>query len=125
MVDADLLELLTEHARQTIDAGKYDQTPDADETVLHILADAVRTGERVTPQEILQRAQEADGTTFRNWHPRTVTARLKAYGIPTPKKTMSRREFRDVTPETLRRIQAAYGIDLDFPNDEETIGDGP
>lgn len=120
-----LLGLLTEHARRTIDAGKDEQTPDADETVLRILADAVRIGERLTPQEILQRAQEADGVTFKLWHPRTVTARLKLYGIPTPKKTMSRREFRDVTPDMLQRIQAAYNIDLDFPSDEKSDADGP
>jgi hypothetical protein len=109
--------LVQEHALATIDRGRDEAVPDADETLLGILADAVRIGERPTPHEILGKALEAEPVVFKLWHPRTVTARLKSYGIPTPKKVGSRREFRDVTPEALRRIQASYGIDLDFPDD--------
>ena len=78
-------------------------------------------GDRPTPNEILTKAQESEPVIFKLWQPRTVTARLKSYGIPTARKVGSRREFRDVTPEVLRRIQASYGIDLDFPEvDGET-----
>lgn len=90
---------------------------DADETLLRILADAVRIGERPTPHDILTKAQQSEPAVFKNWYPRTVTSRRKAYGIPTPKKSGSRREFRDVTADTLRRIQTSYGIDLDVPSD--------
>ena len=113
-----LLKLLQEHALAVIDRGKDEAVPDADETLLRVLAEAVRIGERPTPHEILAKATEAEPVVFKNWHPRTVTARLKSYGIPTPRKIGSRREFRDVTPDVLRRIQESYGIDLDIPSDE-------
>lgn len=113
-----LLGMMQRHALETIDVGKDDQTPDSDETLLRILAEAVRFGERPTPHEILDKAQKAEPVVFKNWYPRTVTGRLKAYGIKTPKKSGARREFRDVTTDTLRRIQTAYGIDLDIPDDE-------
>jgi hypothetical protein len=112
-----LLKLLQAHALASIERGRDESMPDADETLLRILADGVRVGDRLTPQEILDKALESEPTVFKLWHPRTVTARLKTYGIPTPKKVDSgrRREFRDVTPDVLRRIQASYNIDLDFP----------
>jgi hypothetical protein len=113
-----LLKLLQEHALAVIDRGKEETVPDADETLLRILAEAVRSGERPIPHDILAKATEAEPGVFRNWYPRTVTARLKSYGIPTPRKVGSRREFRDVTPEMLLRIQDSYGIDLDCPRDE-------
>jgi hypothetical protein len=111
--------LLQEHALAAIDRGRDEAVPDTDETLLRILADAVRIGDRLTPHDILAKALEAEPVIFKNWHPRTVTARLKSYGIPTPRKVGSRREFRDVTPDGLRRIQASYGIDLDFPQHDE------
>ncbi len=116
-----LLRLLQEHALTTIERGRDEAIPDADETLLRIVADAVRVGDRPTPNEILTKAQEVEPVIFKLWQPRTVTARLKSYGIPAARKVGSRREFRDVTPEVLRRIQASYGIDLDFPEaDGET-----
>ena len=110
-----LHKLLEDHALATIDRGRDDTTPDADETLLQILAEAVLSSEWLTAQEILTRAVEAEPTVFKNWQPKGVANRLKAYGIPRAKKTGSRREYRDVTPEMLRRIQTHYGIDLDFP----------
>ena len=109
-----LLELMQKHALATIDSGKSEQTSDADETLLRILARAVRLGQRMTPSEILAEAQESEPAVFKGWWPRSVTARLKSYGIPTPRKSGSRREFRDVRPEVLLQIQSSYGIDLDF-----------
>ncbi len=111
--------LLQEHALAVIDRGRDEAVPDADETLLRVLADAVRIGDRPTPHDVLSKALEAEPVLFKNWHPRTVTARLKSYGIPTPRKIGSRREFREVTPDVMRRIQASYGIDLDFPEDDE------
>jgi hypothetical protein len=113
-----LLALLQEHALAAIDRGRDEAVPDADEVLLRVLAEAVRFGERPTPHDILAKATEAEPVIFKNWHPRTVTARLKSYGIPTPRKIGSRREFRDATPDVLRRIQESYGIDLDIPTDE-------
>lgn len=116
-----LLTLMQQHALSTIDSGKDETTPDADVTLLNVLADAVRIGRRTTPKEVLDAALEAEPALFKNWHPRTVTGRLKAYGIPTPKKSGSRREFRDATPEMMQRIQTNYGIDLDFPGNDGTV----
>jgi hypothetical protein len=112
-----LLQLVQDHALTTIDAGRDDVTPDADEALLWTLADAVRNGAWPTPSEILEGAQKVEPAVFKLWHPRTVSARLKCYGIPTTKKVGSRREYRDVTPEMLRRIQANYGIDLGYPEE--------
>ena len=49
---------------------------------------------------------DGDGTAENLRHPRA-------------RKIGSRREFRDVTPEVLRRIRTSYGIDLDFPEADE------
>ena len=114
-----LLELLQAHALATIDAAKDDQTPDADETLLRILAEAIRYGERPEPGDLLKRAQEAEPSAFKSWTARGVTSHLKRYGVPTPTKTMGRRVFRDVTLDLLRRIQTSYGIDLSMPEQDE------
>lgn len=110
-----LLGLLQEHAIETAEAGREDQTAGHDETLLRLLAEAVRFGERIEPGELLRKAQEADAGAFRGWSPRGVTGHLRRYGIPAPKKSMGRRVFRDVTLEMLRTIQTNYGIDLDLP----------
>jgi hypothetical protein len=112
-----LHKLVQDHAMVVIDRGRDESVPDADETLLRILADAARCGERLTPHDILAKALEAEAVVFKTWHPRTVTARLKAYGIPATKKSGSRREYRDVTLDMLRQIQTNYGIDLDLPED--------
>ena len=110
--------LLQEHALAVIDGGRDESVPESDETLLRIMADAVRVGERLAPHDILAKALEAEPVVFKNWYPRTVTAVLKSYGIPTPRKSGSRREYRNVTPEVMKRIQASYGIDLGFPENE-------
>ena len=90
-----LLKLLQEHALAVIDRGKDEAVPDADEVLLHVLAEAVRFGEQPTPHDILSKAVEAEPVIFKNWHPRTVTARLKSYGIPTPwERARKRLQFR-------------------------------
>ena len=77
-----LLGLLQEHALTTIERGRDESVPDADEILLRIVADAVRAGDWLTPHEILNKANEAEQAVFKLWLPRTVTARLKTYGIP-------------------------------------------
>lgn len=118
-----LLELVRSHALKVIEAGKEEGTPEVDEVLLRALADAVRGGDRPTTQEILKAVQETDPSTFKHWHPRTVAARLKTYGIPSPRKIGGRREFRDVAT-ALQRVQTHYGVDLDFPS-ENAGGDTP
>ena len=117
-----LLGLLQEHALASIDRGRDESIPDADETLLRIVADAVtvwgpidggrnsRQGRGNGAGGIQSLAtQDGAGAAEILLHPRR------------PRKSGNRREYRKVTPEVLRRIQASYGIDLDFPEaDGET-----
>ena len=114
-----LLKLLQEHALATIDAGRDDATPDADETLLRILADEIRVGMVPTPGDILAKAQEADAAGFKTWKARGVSEHLKRYGAATH-KSCGRKVYSRVTLDSLRAIQESYGIDLGF--DEK--GDG-
>ena len=104
---AGLLGLVQRHALAAVETGKDDAVPEADETVLEILAEFVRRGDKPTPGEILTSAKERDPATFDKWAPQTVSRRLKAYGIAVPKKSHGERRYRDVTAETLRRVAAA------------------
>ena len=120
-----LLKLLQEHALATIDAAGDEATPDADETLLRILAEAVRLGGRPTPHDILAKAMEAEPVACSRTGTRDGDGPAESYGIPTPRKVGSRREFRDVTADVLRRIQESYGIDLDIPSDESDTPTNP
>jgi hypothetical protein len=110
-----LVQVVKNYALDTIEAGRDDQTPDTDEIILRIAADKVRAGEMFTPGDILTVAQNHEPTLFQRWAPKTVSNRLKQYGIPAPRKsTHGRRVFDRITPAMLVRIQENYGIDLDF-----------
>jgi hypothetical protein len=106
-----LLKLLQEHALTTIDSGRDDQTPDHDETLLRLLAEAVRFGERPTPGDLLDRAKEGEAEAFKRWTPRAVAEHLKRYTLATI-KTDGRKRYARVTLDDLGRIQTNYGIDL-------------
>jgi hypothetical protein len=108
-----LLKLLQDHAMETIDAGRDDATPDADETLLRILADEIRAGMVPTPGDILAKAQEADSVGFKNWKARGVSEHLKRYSAVTH-KSCGRKVYSRVTLESLQTIQMSYGIDLGF-----------
>lgn len=107
-----LLELLRQHALAAVEANRDDQTPEADEVLLEELTQLVRLGHLPTPGEILAKAKERDPRTFDKWIAQTVSRRLKSYGLPTPKKSHGERRYRDVTLDTLLKIQRHYGIDL-------------
>jgi hypothetical protein len=113
-----LLKMLQEHALATIDAGRDDATPDADETLLRILTEEIRIGMAPTPGDILAKAQAADAAAFKTWKARGVSEHLKRYGATTS-KTCGRKIYR-VTLDSLRAIQESYGIDLGF--DEKSNG---
>ncbi len=112
-----LLSLMQRHAFDSIDTAKDDQIPDANETLLEILTDKLRMGGYPTPGEIHEKAKELDQSTFDRWTPRTVSNRLKSYGI-LARKVDRRREYRDTTLADLHRIQQHYGIDLGLPRPE-------
>jgi len=106
-----LLGLLQEHALATIDAGRDDQTPDHDETLLRLLAAGIRFGERPTPGEILDKAKATEPEGFKRWSPRAVAEHLKRYGLTTI-KTSGQKRYARVTQEDLGKIETNYGIDL-------------
>ncbi|MDD5658353.1 MAG: hypothetical protein PHF00_13970, partial [Elusimicrobia bacterium] len=108
-----LLALMQAHALASIDAGQEDQTPDIDETLLRLLAEALRAGDQPTPGEILSRAQAADGQGFRTWSARGVAEHLKRYGLVT-RKVRGRKVYRVEHLKVLVQVQTAYSVDLGF-----------
>lgn len=113
-----LLGVMQEHALATIDAGRDDQTPDQDETLLRLLAEMVRLGERPQPGDILTKAQEAEPVAFKMWTARAVASHLKRYGLTTT-KTAGKKRYTQVTAADLERIQTSYGIDLGASDENE------
>jgi hypothetical protein len=107
-----LLGLMQAHAVASVAGAKDDAIPEADETLLELLAEAVRHHNPPTTRSLLDSAKVRDEVTFKLWHPKTVGTRLKAYGIPYPPKTNGERRYRDVTPAQLLQIQQRYGVDL-------------
>lgn len=110
---AGLLALMQKYALDSIQSGQEDTTPDADETLLRLLADELREGGRPTPGEILSKAQAADERGFRNWSARGVAEHLKRYGLTTcylhGHKVYNLRQL-----DTLRRVQRSYGVALNL-----------
>ena len=108
-----LTEIVQRHALECIESSRDDQLPDADEILLRIVADKVRFGVAFSPGDLLATAKEEDCATFQNWRPRTVSNRLRQYGLPPARRsTHGRRVFDGVTLEHMRRIQQNYRIDL-------------
>jgi len=110
-----LTEIVKAHALDTIEAGRDDQLPDADETLLRIVAEKFQAGLTFTSGDLLSAAQQSDPLPFQRWTPRTISNRLRQYGIPAPRKsTHGRRVFDKISLTMLTRIQQNYGIDLDI-----------
>ena len=107
---------MQDHAQASIDESRDDATPDHDETLLRLLADAIRIGDTPTAGEILHAAQRQDARTFDKWTARAVGSHLKRYGLTT-NKTSGRRLYSRVTLSDLRAIQTNYQVELGF--DEE------
>jgi hypothetical protein len=103
--------LVEAHALSTIESGRDDQTPDADETLLRILANALRNGERQTPGEILAKAKQLEPEGFKHWGARGVSSHLKRYGLET-RKSHGERVYGPELTEMLGKIQQSYGIEL-------------
>ncbi|MCP4535593.1 MAG: hypothetical protein GY832_00430, partial [Chloroflexi bacterium] len=106
-----LLDLMQDHALASIEAAKDDQTPDCDETLLQLFADAIQHGECPTCGEILDRARGVSYDGFKNWSPKGVSNHLKNYGLRT-RKTNGQKRYSDVTLNDLRQIQVSYSVDL-------------
>lgn len=110
-----LLDIMTKHAMETIEVGRVDQTPDADEVLLRTFADMIRQGQSPTPGEILKRLQDLEYQQFGKWTANTVSNRLYQYGIERPTVSHGRRTYRTANQNHLLRIQKHYGIDLEIP----------
>jgi len=108
------LDLLKVHVLASIDAGREDQVPDADVTLLQILAEELRAGLAPTPGEILSKAQAEEQQGFKRWSARGVASHLKRFGLRTH-KSHGRKVYGRPVLRTLWRIQANYGIDLELP----------
>ena len=104
---------MQDHAQTSIDESRDDATPDHDETLLRLLADAVRIGDTPTAGEILNVAKQQDARTFDKWTARAVGGHLKRYGLTT-NKTGGRRLYSRVTLNDLRTIQTVYNVELGF-----------
>ena len=115
-----LLKLLQEHALATIDAGRDDATPDADETLLRILAEKRLNLDMPQPKEILEAARELDQVSFRQWSPKGVANVFKRYGLAT-KEIHGRKVYRTDLSE-LAKIQETYGLSLGINKTEAPEG---
>lgn len=118
---AGLLGMMQAHAEAVAGDGRDDATPEADETLLRIVAEAVADGRHygMKAQDVLRRAMEIDGVTFTKWSARGVTAALGRYGVRTHKGTGNTgRTFGKVSLAALRRIESAYALDLGLPRSD-------
>ena len=114
-----LLKLMQDYALVSTTDGKEELTPEQEEMVLEVLAESVRNGEQLTPGDILKRGREKEPALFEKWIAKTVSSKLKNYGIPIPKKSNGKRRYK-VGLTQLFRIQQNYGIDLGIPDPATT-----
>ncbi len=109
-----LLARMQKHALASVASAKDDQIPEADEMLLELLVERLRAENPPTSSDLLIRAKERDESTFGRWGPKGVSSRLKVYGItPGPKYSGERRYSHDAL-DTLKKVQATYGIALGF-----------
>ena len=111
-----LLALMQAYALAAIEGTQDDATPDTDETLLRLLADALRAGNQPTAGEILAKAKEADEGAFRKWSARGVAEHLKRYSVTTC-KVRGRKVYSLRQLDTLHRVQESYNLDLGFARD--------
>ena len=109
-----LRELMIGHALASIEAGKDDDTPDADLILLRTLAGTIVGGHEPSATEVLESARRTEPELFRNWRATTVGRHIKRYGLTTHHS--GDRRYRNVDLEDLRRVQRNYGIDLGIPD---------
>jgi len=116
-----LHRLACEFAERSIELGRDDAVPEADELLLRILAERVADGLHGTLRagDVLRKAQEADPATFGKWSARGVGNAIGRYGLRTRKGHGSAgRTYAGVTLADLRRIEAGYGFDLSLPAEQ-------
>lgn len=107
-----LLSLMRKHAVEVARSSCEESISSFDEILLSVLVESVHRGERPTAETILQRAREKDFVSFDKATPSSVARRLRLYGLSTSKYN-GVRTYR-VAIEDLKRIQSAYGFDLNL-----------
>lgn len=121
----ELSALLEATALQSTKDTEDLKTPEADECILSVLAEAVKEGIEVrrrdgqyhrvyhpTAAEILEACQQRSAAMFRNYSPQGISLRLRAYGLATT-KSGSRREYRTEVVRLIE-VQERYSVDLGF-----------
>jgi len=86
------------------------RTPETDETLLRILVESIRDGNRPIAAELLDTAVDESKAMFGAWSAKGVSNRLRAYGLK-PTKVGSRREYRQAMSE-LKEVLERYSIDI-------------
>lgn len=113
---AGIKDRLVQYAMRVIERDRDDATPEADESLLRIVAERVVLGSnhKLEPKGLLSAAIEIDPATFQRWSPKRVGETLKKYGIRS-NRSNGRRVYSDVTLAQLRKLERRYAIDLGLP----------
>lgn len=119
-----LLRMVQDHARLVMELASDDAMPDADETLLRVLAEGVADCQTMTPALVLTKAQGIEPETFRRWQARTVSVHLSRYGIRAVKSN-GVRSYRDLTLDDMRKIQRHYNIDLGIADVQPPVDTRP
>lgn len=106
----DVLALVQNFAAHLVESSTDDATPDADESLLRILARMVMENRAPTPGEILAGAKRMEPETFQRWQSNTVSRILKRYSFETSRSN-GERVYR-VSMADLRKVQTHYRFDL-------------
>ena len=106
-----LLQMIQDHARNSIEQTSEETSPEADEVLLSLLAESIETHPQgITPSELLRKAKEQEPSFFDRWSPRGVSGVLNRYSQRTHRAGGKRKFKPNVTD--LRRVESAYGLDL-------------
>jgi hypothetical protein len=112
-----LLALMQEHAATLIADAMDDIIPDADETLLRMLAALAVRNQTPQPKEILAAAKEEEPEAFTTFKAKGVATILKRYGLRTV-KVHGEKRYR-VSIAEIRKIETTYGFNLNLPPVED------
>lgn len=113
----NLVTVIEKFAVHTVEVSRARTIIEEDEVLLRVLARHVADGTAAALRAtaLLAEAREHDDALFVKWSPRRVSATLEKYGIRTTKgRGNTGRVYSRVTLTHLRKIEAAYGFDLDL-----------
>jgi len=114
-----LTVVVAKHAEATAVESHDDTAPEADETLLRIVAIRVvtETADTLKPGDVLKSARDEDPETFKKWTAKGVANALAKYGVKTHRGTGNTgRTYRKVTLGQLHKVANTYGLDLGLPD---------